>query len=192
MKKTYFLLLCANLFLGASLCAETPEIKLSGSKDRVLAHPVRISVLDVAETYLSQGDSDFAALLKTLDSPYGAEAPEVVVAVEAVPVEEQAPGGIAEAVAYDDASVLEAIGLKFAIQVRGTLEKGGQNYLQLQGGGLLKSGTSFPANIPEIKDQTFTITVSDISSRGYTLSMGTSTFPVSFYGSTGATKDSGQ
>ncbi|CAA6679520.1 MULTISPECIES: hypothetical protein [unclassified Lentimonas] len=185
MKKTYFLLLCANLFLGASLCAETPEIKLSGSKDRVLAHPVRISVLDVAETYLSQGDSDFAALLKTLDSPYGAEAPEVVVAVE-----EQAP--VAEAVAYDDASVLEAIGLKFAIQVRGTLEKGGQNYLQLQGGGLLKSGTSFPANIPEIKDQTFTITVSDISSRGYTLSMGTSTFPVSFYGSTGATKDSGQ
>ena len=194
MKKTYFLLLCAELLFGAYIYAATPEIKLSGSKDHVLALPVRINVLDVAEAYLSQDDSDdFAALVKTLDSPYGLEEEEVVVAaVEAVSVEDQAPEPVAAPVAYDDASVLKAISLTLANQVRGTLEKGGQSYLQLQGGGLLKSGTSFPAKVPEIEDQTFTVTVLDVSSRGYTLSMGESTLPVSFNGSTGVTKDPSQ
>ena len=76
--------------------------------------------------------------------------------------------------------ILEAIGASFAKQVDGTIEKGGRSYLQLQSGGLLKSGTSFPALIPEFKGQTFTVTVSDITSRGYTLKTGESSLPVLF------------
>ena len=179
MKKIYFLLLCAKLFLGTYAFAAASEIKLTARKGYVLALPVRTTVLDVAEEYLKPGDTDFMAQLESIESPYGAEEEAVVVAAAPV-AEEQAPEATAGPVHYDDASVLEVIGAKFAQQVRGTLEKGGRSYLQLQGGGLLKSGTSFPAKIPEVKDQTFTVTVSDITSRGYTLSMGESTLPVSF------------
>ena len=79
-----------------------------------------------------------------------------------------------------EGAILEVIGASFAKQVRGTLQKDGRSYLQLQGGGLLKSGTSFPAKIPELEDQTFTVTVSGITSRGYTLSMGGKALPVHF------------
>ncbi len=188
MKKIYFLLLCANLFLGASVYSAS-DIKLGGKKGHVLAIPVRTTVLDVAEEYLKTGNSDFMAQLESVESPYGAEEEAVVVTEAPVAAEEQAPEAVAAPIHYDDASVLKGIGATFAKQVRGTLEKGGRSYLQLQGGGLLKSGTSFPAKIPEVKDKTFTVTVSDVTSRGYTLSMGESTLPVSFNGSTGATKD---
>ena len=41
MKKTCFLLLFAELFLGAYAFAASPEIKLSGRKDRVLTYQMR-------------------------------------------------------------------------------------------------------------------------------------------------------
>jgi len=188
MKKTCHLLLCAELLLGASVFATTPEIKLSGAKDRVLTSKARLAVLDVAETYLNRGDDRFLVMAAELQTPFVPEPEAVAKAPEAV------AGAIqdTETVVYDDASVLEAIGLEFANQVRGTLEKSGRSYLQLQGGGLLKSGTSFPASVPEIEGQTFTVTVTEISSRGYTLRMGEHTLPVSFSGSTGVTKDSSQ
>ncbi len=79
-----------------------------------------------------------------------------------------------------EGAILEVIGASFAKQVLGTFEKGGRCYLQLQGGGLLKSDTSFPAKIPEFEGQTFTVTLSDITPRGYTLEMGAYSLPVLF------------
>lgn len=184
MKKLYYLLLCAELFMAVSVCAAVPEIKLTARKGHVLAIPVRDSVLTAAEVYLKPADSGFMAQAASIQSPYGEEPKEVAAESE---VKTSEP--VEALVHYGDDSVLKVIGATFARQVRGTLEKGGRSYLQLQGGGLLKSGTSFPAKIPEIKDQTFTVTVSDISSRGYTLSMGESTLPVFFNASSGATKD---
>ncbi len=190
MKKIYFLLLSAELFLGAYAFAATPEIKLSGRKDRVLASNMRAIVLDAAEAYLNPENTGFIAMAETLESPYASKEGQVEEGGIAVEVKE--PEIVTAAVVYDDASILKVIGVSFAKQVRGTLEKGGRSYLQLQGGGLLKSGTSFPATIPDIKDQTFNVTVSGITSRGYTLKMGESTLPVFFNESAGATKDSVQ
>jgi hypothetical protein len=73
-----------------------------------------------------------------------------------------------------EGAALDAVGAAFAQQVRGTRGNGRDSYLLLQGGGMLKSGASFPAVIPQLEGQTFTITISNITSRGYRLTMGES------------------
>ena len=155
MKKTCFLLLFAELFLGAYAFAATPEIKLSGRKDRVLTYQMRERVLAVAETHLNQADGGFGVTIEALDNPYAFK--EVV---EFIPrVIEKKPVIIDASVVYDDASILEVIGLNLAKQVSGTLARGATYYLQLQGGGTLKSGASFPAKIPQIPGRSFTVTL---------------------------------
>ena len=155
MKKTCFLLLFAELFFGAYVFAATPEIKLSGRKDRVLAYQMREHVLAVAETHLNQVDEGFGATIETLDNPYAFK--EVV---EFVPrVIEKKPDSTDASVVYDDASILKVIGLNLAKQVSGTLARGTTHYLQLQGGGMLKSGASFPAKIPQVAGRSFTVTL---------------------------------
>ena len=192
MKKTCFLLLFAELFLGAGAFAATPEIKLSGRKDRVLTYSMREHVLAVAETHLNQADEEFQATIETLDNPYAFK--EVV---EFVPrVIEKKPDIIDASVVYDDASILKVIGLNLAKQVSGTLARGTTHYLQLQGGGMLKSGASFPAKIPQVAGRSFTVTLIDVNSRGYTLKMGAASLTLPFDASsprsTGVTKDSTQ
>ena len=192
MKKTCFLLLFAELLLGAGAFAATPEIKLSGRKDRVLTYPMREHVLAVAETHLNQADEEFQATIETLDNPYAFK--EVV---EFVPrVIEKKPDSTDASVVYDDASILKVIGLNLAKQVSGTLARGTTHYLQLQGGGMLKSGASFPAKIPQVAGQSFTVTLVDVNSRGYTLKMGDASLTLPFDDSSGrsagVTKDSTQ
>ncbi len=190
MKKTCFLLLSAELFLGAYAFAATPEIKLSGRKDRVLSSQMRDRVLAVAETHLNQADDGFLASTEALGNPYAFK--EVVAFVPRVV--ENKPDAIDAAVVYDDASILKVIGLNLAKQVSGTLARGTTHYLQLQGGGMLKSGASFPAKIPQIPGQSFTATLMDVNPRGYTLKMGDAslTLPFDASSSTSAavTKDS--
>lgn len=196
MKKTCFLLLLAGLFLGSSAFAATSEIKLSGRKDRVLSTKMRAIVLDVAKTYLNQADADFLASVEGLENPYAFKEAEVeaiaAVSPRAVAVKEPEP--VAAPVVYDDTSVLQAIGLSFAKQVRGSLARGTTHYLQLQGGGMLKIGTSFPAKIPQVEGKSFAVTLTDINSRGYTLKMGDAVLTQAFDApsgvSAGATKDS--
>jgi hypothetical protein len=195
MKKTCFLLLSAELFLGGYAFAATPEIKLSGRKDRVLSSQMREVVLDVAVECLNQGDSDFVALAGEIENPYSFKQEEVVTPERPTAVVSKEPEATVVApVVYDDTSVLNAIGSRFAKQVRGTLARGSIHYLQLQGGGMLKSGTSFPAKIPQVEGKSFTVTIVDVNSRGYTLKMGdaslTLPFDVSSAGSSGASKDS--
>lgn len=191
MKKTCFLLLSAELFLAFYAFAATPEIKLSGRKDRVLSSTMRVVVLDVAEAYLNQENTDFVASTEGIGNPYAFK--EASVAPGAVAAKE--PDAVAAAkVIYDDVSILKVIGVSFAKQVRGTLARGSMHYLQLQGGGMLKSGTSFPAKIPQVEGKSFTVTITDVNSRGYTLKMGDASLTLPIDGSSGvaagATKDS--
>lgn len=195
MIKTCFLLLSVELLVGASAFAAS-EIKLSGRKDRVLSSEMRTTILDVAKECLYREDEGFVALSRGIENPYEFKEEE----------EEEAPGAPSIAVAtkkaeaaaalvvYDDASVLKAVATSFAKKVRGTLARGSIHYLQLQGGGMLKSGTSFPVKIPQIKGKTFTVAISDVHSRGYTLTLGDATIAVPFdrssLSSTSVTKDS--
>lgn len=169
------LLLLVNVaYLGAST-----EIKLTGRKDLVLSYETRINVLDVAGLYLSQKDDSFLAGSKGVESPFSFEQPVKVVAQGDSMVEEPV---VEKVINYDDGSVLSAVAANFSKQVRGTLARGSTSYLQMNGGNMIKPGTSFPVSIPQAKGQTFKIMVSEISSNSYTLKLGDAEQTVSLEG----------
>ena len=171
------------LFLFKALVvadADVREIRLAGSKDQVLTAEQRLLVLKVAEKYLNRSDKVFFASLEEITNPY-VNRPDGFDEKD-LQVEEIAS-------VYDTASILKVIGANFARQVRGTLSKGNINYLQLQGGSLLESGSSFPAAIPQIKDQSFTVTILNVNSRGYTLKIKDTLLEILFDVSSGVTKD---
>ncbi|MGZ0656034.1 hypothetical protein ACWPKO_09695 [Coraliomargarita sp. W4R53] len=162
-------LLLLALLATQSLLAES-EIKLTGRKDLVLSVESRASVLNVARLHLREKSDAFLALAAEVDTPYAFEQPVVALTPdgEAEPVEEVT-------INYDDASVLRAVSVSFAKQVRGTLARGNTSFLQLTGGNMIKPGTSFPVSIPQAQGQTFTITITEVTSDDYTLKLGEAT-----------------
>jgi len=151
------------VFVPVCLIAATanqPEIKLTTSKDHVLPIQKRTFILEAGETYLNRSDDLFAAEITNVKNPY------LDKSIELAP---KAPE--TNRVVYDDASILELIQTNFAQQVRGTLSKGDVYYLQLNGGGLLAGGDNFPAQIPQVKGESFTVTILEITPDGYTLKM---------------------
>lgn len=157
-----------------------PEIKLNAGKDRVLPTKLRTSILEVAEVSLNRSDEMFIAVLENVKNPYPVENTTSETAESVMPEE------ILEV--YDDASVLDLIRMNFAPKIRGTLAKGNVYYLQLNGGGMLKEGTSFPVEIPQIKGESFTVTVLEITPDGYILKMNDVIREVTFEQSSGIIK----
>jgi hypothetical protein len=157
-----------------------PEIKFDQAKDRVVYSNLRSTVLEAAEKSLTRSDDTVIAVLETIKNPYLAKE-EKEVKSDITPK---------QLTVYDDASILDLIQANFAPQVRGTLAKGSTNYLQLNGGGMLKEGDSFPVQIPQIEDQSFNITILEITTRGYTMKMNDVIQGVTFEKSSGAIKES--
>ena len=147
------------------------EIKLTGRNDLVLSYETRVTVLDVAGRHLSEKDDDFLNGLKSAENPFSFEqttsdfAGSEEVEAETEPKPEQI-------VNYDEASVLRVVASSFSEQVRGTLARGTTSFLQLKGGSMIRPGTSFPVSIPQAQGQTFNVTVSEITSTSYTLTLG--------------------
>lgn len=182
MRISYTILFLFKLLILVNLAvAEIAEIRLTGSKSQVISSEQRLIVLKAADRYLNRLDETFVASLGELQSPYISKSDTIAV-IEGLPL-------VQTAVSYDPSSILEVIGANFAKQVRGTLSKGETHYLQLQGGSLMEPGSSFPAEIPQIKGQTFTVTVFDVNSRGYTLKIEDTLLEVLFEISSGVTKD---
>lgn len=157
---------------------DQPEIKLIAAKDRVLPINQRTLILEAAENYLERSDDVFVAGMDTVNNPYstGAGSPGTEVSEDSV-------------IVYDDSSILELIQGNFASQVRGTIAKGNVYYLQLNGGGMLEGGVSFPAKIPQIEGQSFAVTILEINQDGYVLKMNDVTQRVKFEKTSGITKD---
>ncbi|MEN8661998.1 MAG: hypothetical protein ABF330_05845 [Lentimonas sp.] len=189
MKNTYIifpLLVCSMIQVGN---ATVPQIKFSGKPDWVLSSAERAMVLTVVNEHLNSKDSDFLAQLDDLKSPFPVEIVTVAepeaepksgattstTANQATEVEEAAVQ-----VVYDDVSVLRGVGENFVKQVRGTLARGDQNYIQLQGGKLMKTGSSFPVRIPGAQNQTHIVKLIEVTSDDYTLSLGDATLTVSY------------
>ena len=158
-----------------------PEIKLKADKDSVIPTQMRTSILEVAEMSLNRSDETFPLIIEQVRNPYPVK--EDTSGIVGIP-----PGEILEV--YDDASVLELIQINFASQIRGTLAKGNVYYLQLNGGGMLEEGASFPVQIPQIEGESFTVTVSEITPDGYTLKMNEVVRGVNFEKSSGIIKKS--
>jgi hypothetical protein len=186
MKSTCCIILLLEFFAIGAACAASKEINLFARKDRVLPVKTRVEVLRAAEAYLHQRNDGFVRRLEQIADPYvfGRKVEESVPEVEAVPIPIIAPPVEvrrpvpAAPVVYSDASVLKVIAASFSKKVRGTLAKGERYYLQLQGGGLLKAGTSFAVKIPQLPEQSYTVVVSKVDARGYTLQMGQASLPM--------------
>jgi uncharacterized protein YqiB (DUF1249 family) len=163
--------LLAGSLVGTSMVAES-AIKLSGVKGVVIPSEQRATVLAVAEQYLGDKQSTFLSELEELESPFGG-----VAKLSAEELEEQIVTVEPEVtvIVYDDASVLKVIARNFSKQVRGTLARGTNRYIQLQGGNLMKPGASFPARVPEAEDKTYTVTLVEVTPEGYTLALGQAT-----------------
>ncbi len=168
-----------GVFLVVLLCLPTvgeamkSEIKLTGRKDLILSVESRTTVLEIGSRFLADNDEAFLAGLEGIETPYSFEQPIVEqpgnnIASTPGPVE----NAVVAPVNYDEASVLKAVAASFAKQVRGSIARGNTSYLQLQGGTLVKPGTSFPARLPQLEGQSFTVTVSEISGNGYLLELG--------------------
>jgi hypothetical protein len=154
---------------------------MTGRKDLVLSVESRQNVLDVARQHLSEKSGAFLSEIEEADSPYVFDQPVVARQINGpAPVPEVVP------VNYDDASVLKVVARNFASQVRGTLARGSTRFLQLNGGSLVKPGTSFPVSIPQAQGQSFTVTITDITTNGYTLQLGEATQTVGLNDSTSA------
>lgn len=169
--------LAAALLQGA-LHAFEPEIKLTGRKDLVLGIETRETVLEIGARYLTKKTDDYASKIEDLTPPFSFERESSASSVANNNQTEEPPEP--EPVVYDDAAVLKAAAVSFSKKVRGSIARGATNYLQLEGGVLLKPGTSFPVRLPQAKDQTFELTVTEISSEGYTLKIGEATQQLSF------------
>lgn len=169
------LIFVAPLFLTASV-NEHSELEFTASKSHVLPIKLRASVLEVAEASLNRLDENFVASLKKIQSPYALEA-----------TEKESQTSI---VVYDDESILELIKTNFSSQIRGNIAKGDVYYLQLNGGGLLEEGDSFPAQIPQVEDRSFTVTISEITADGYMLKMNDSVQKINFEKKSGVIKNS--
>jgi hypothetical protein len=175
MKISFLNLLYSTLALAilqGSLYAFEPQIKLTGRKDLVLSKETRETVLKVGLTYLTKETDEVASEIEELSDPFAFEASKVVVPVAENNTEEE-PEPVA--VNYDDATVLAASAASFAKRVRGSITRGETSFLQLEGGTLLKPGTSFPVRLPQAKEQTFMLTITEITSQGYTLKIGEAT-----------------
>ncbi|PXA02984.1 hypothetical protein DDZ13_14450 [Coraliomargarita sinensis] len=179
--KRIHLLHCAvaAALLQSSLYAFEPEIKLTGRKDLVLGIDSREKVLELGVTYLADKKDDYVSKIESLEEPFAFRdaAPENPVANNNRETRETVEP---EKVNYDDASVLNVSAASFARKVRGSIARGDTSYLQLEGGTLLKPGTSFPVRIPQAQGQTFKLTITEITSEGYTLQIGEATKQLSF------------
>ena len=161
-KRLHYILMIAFPFCLIASVKNQPEIKLTTSKNHVLPIKLRTSILEVTETCLNRSDEYFIATLKEVKNPYPTKVVEAIV--------EKKPE-ITELATVNDEDILKEIQTKFSSQIRGTLSKGDVNYLQLNGGGMLEEGDSFPAKISKINDKSFTVTIQEITPRGYVLKM---------------------
>ncbi|MGJ8640834.1 MAG: hypothetical protein ACSHYA_15700 [Opitutaceae bacterium] len=165
-----------------SVNAEMSKISFIGKKGWVVTKKERSTVLSVAEKYLSRSNDDFIAKLDELKSPFPAV--EVLTPKEEVELVEDDSMDEEPAqptpIVYEDSSILKVVGSNFSKQVRGTLSRGNNNYIQLQGGNLLKNGSTFPVRLPEMEDKTYIVKLSEVTSESYTLSLGIATLTLTY------------
>ena len=171
------------LLLSAHALFAEPQIKLIGRQDLVLSKESRQTVIEVARRYLSEKSEAFITKAQQAQTPYSFAQQAVAVVRENGEIGERVQEATFH---YDDGSVLRAVSQSFANQVSGTLARGSTRFLQLKGGRIIQPGASFPVSIPQAQEQTFIVTIAEITSDGYTLKLGEATQAMSLHASSGS------
>ncbi|MGJ8651722.1 MAG: hypothetical protein ACSHX8_00480 [Opitutaceae bacterium] len=177
-----------------NVTAAVDKVTLSIRKNVVVSVSDRASVISAADAYMGEKDSAILATIDQVPNPFFGK----VEPVEAEITNTQTADGtkvvsnqttikqsaevieVPKEVIYGDESVLKVIAANFARQVRGTLARGSNNYIQLQGGNLIEAGASFPAHLPQDADKTYTVKLIEVTSDDYTLSLGASTLTIPY------------
>ncbi|MFU8847845.1 MAG: hypothetical protein ACNA77_03910 [Opitutales bacterium] len=165
------------LLVSGPLNAFESKLKLTGRNNLVISVENRQTVLELAENFLSTPEVEFLPLIASLEDPFIFKSATPVV----VPLKGEqdiADKNTTELnlIHYEDAEALALSAASFTKKVRGTITRGDTSFLQLEGGTLLKAGTSFPVRLPQqAKDQIFKLSITEINSDGYTLQVGEAT-----------------
>ena len=160
--------------LAASAAFGATKIHLGGRKDKVISPDVRDTVLASADRYLSKhDDAEFDALLVELQNPYTFEKKREEVDEPIEVVEEIEPVKPKIRIVYDQGAVLEVVAKSFAKQIRGTMGMGDTYYIQYgEKRRLMKTGTQFPAQVPEAREEPFMITLAAVDDETFSLQLG--------------------
>ena len=173
IKTTILCGLSACVLASTGFCAT--KLHLGGRKDKVIDPDMRGSVLAAANRYLSKHDDvEFDELLVELQNPYTFEKKrEEVDEPEEEVVEEVEPVKPTVKVVYDQGAVLKVVAKSFAKQIRGTMGMGDTYYIQYEEKRrLMKTGTQFPARVPEAREEPFMITLAAADDETFSLQLG--------------------
>lgn len=160
------------LALLTSASVVVAAIDLGGRKDQVIKADSRLEALSLANDYLNGADmAEYAQLIDGIENPFmlGQLVVAAPVIEEQAVVVEEKPQPV---IRYEDAAVLDVIATRLASQIRGTMGMGNIYYLQMQSGGLMKTGTSFAAKVPQNKDQSYKVTLTDVTDEDFALKLG--------------------
>lgn len=141
--------------------AVSPRITLRSSPGLIVNQESRETVLEVGKQKLAVNEESLLATIGEAPPLFKDEKAEKPSAVQAV-----------KTLNYDDESILQAVAPLFAQQVRGSMSSGDLTFLQLEGGSLMRPGSSFPAKLPQLEGQTFDIRIESISAEAYELRLG--------------------
>lgn len=160
--------LLAFLVLATDMPGMESRVKLAGSKEVVMGTGMRATILEVGNQALARADEP-STIIEEDFTPFAFEKKAVETRIDPVTSKVvEAP----RVVRLDDGEVLARVADSFGKSVRGVMQRGSKSFLQLQGGTLLSSGTTFPAKLPQFKGKTFSVKVIEIDSDGYVLELG--------------------
>ena len=169
------LLIILGCLSYASLGVAVPmtEFQLNVRADTVLSIENRLTVLSVSERILNRNDPQFAELLDDLPNPFLYESRPALVEAEVVaPAPEPEPR-------ISEQEVLAQIAATLSSRITGSLERGGNYFVQLSGGELLRAGNRLPVRIPTLSTEAFIIEIISISPGGLMLGLGESRIDLS-------------
>lgn len=157
-------------FSGLLNAVPMTEFQLNVRADTVLSIENRQTVLMVAERILNRSDVSFVELLADLPNPFRYES-RVAAAGPAAVTSEAEPEAKPQ---LSEQEVLAQIGSILSARIAGSLERGGNHFVQLSGGELLRAGTRLPVRIPTIREEAFMVDILSISPTGLLLELGES------------------
>lgn len=169
--KTILLLASPQIaFCGLLNAVPMSEFQLNVRADTVLPIENRQTVLMVTDRILHRADVSFVELLADLPNPFRYES-RVAVAESAVVAPEPEPEAEPQ---LSEQEILAQIASILSARITGSLERGGNHFVQLSGGELLRAGTRLPVRLPTIREEAFMIDIVTISPTGLLLELGES------------------
>jgi hypothetical protein len=171
-KTLVFSLVGVCVLSGMAYAVPMTAFQLNIRSTAVIPVEQRLVVLKVAEQILQREDTAFIGLLSDLPNPFVYQSRAVADALTAPEVPLEAPVEVQQSLS--EQAVLDMIAANLLTRISGFLERGGNYFVQLRGGDLLRVGNQLPVRVPAIGEETFMITIIAINPATLVLGLGES------------------